>query len=790
MKNIRSGVMTAAIILTVITLAVMPAIFGGKTAGVAAYAFEIEYTPGYGYDSMTSDMKEVYDDMVNDIETMLTLGTDVTSEKREYEGVYYRSTGLSYMSADYGGISVSDLKAVYTSLKMLHPEYYFLPNVLLVYGDSKPGLELVIIDEYASSEAREETDNRIERVKSDILSDVPDGAAASEIARIVYGRICSYMSYAYDGAGAPSLDHKAHSIIGALPENASAVCEGISKWFSYLLLEEGVENYIVTGYSGTSGIPESQGANHSWNVVKLEDGKWYDFDLTWDINYRDKYGFVSYQYFAISDDDFKQDHYRERTAYDDVYLYDVPEAENSYLYNVYAVQTSGLNFADRNAFTALYTKMFEAALDAGDRYIVIYVGNMVNSALARSYVSSLTVNRQVQKNVTADGYPDKISYKGTATMQNEKFLCVLISSSMYCEKAMRHSFTEQDPVAANLASAATCASRARYYYVCEYCGFQGDETYEYGDYSNTHKLSGTAAKPATCTGDGNIAYWYCSVCKKYFDSKDAAHSISLSETVVNALGHSYVCDGYDENAHRLICTVCKDSVTQAHEFELSGESTEGRYTTITYACALCGCTKSDVVDNCAKGHTYTGWQIFEEGHRRVCSVCGETAGIEDHTLAAVGEDGRKITYRCTECGFTTVREKDVSTVSGGETGAPPVTTGPDVPGGDPAQHFHSYGERLPYNETSHIRYCECGESVIEEHVWIVTGAVTEGDTRTMTYMCQECGYEKTETEILQSGSGDHVFRAVAFAVSVVTAVGAVAGLAVAVNMRRKRRQDG
>ena len=49
----------------------------------------------------------------------------------------------------------------------------------------------------------------------------------------------------------------------------------------------------------------------------------------------------------------------------------------------------------------------------------------------------------------------------------------------------------------------------------------------------------TAANSATCTEPGNIAYWYCKDCGKYFSDKDLTQVISESETVTKALGHDF-----------------------------------------------------------------------------------------------------------------------------------------------------------------------------------------------------------------------------------------------------------
>ena len=62
-----------------------------------------------------------------------------------------------------------------------------------------------------------------------------------------------------------------------------------------------------------------------------------------------------------------------------------------------------------------------------------------------------------------------------------------------------------------------------------------------------HSLEQIAQKDATCTEDGNIAYWYCAGCGRYFADENAGRELSEAELVIPAKGHSF------ENGS---CTVC------------------------------------------------------------------------------------------------------------------------------------------------------------------------------------------------------------------------------------------
>lgn len=55
---------------------------------------------------------------------------------------------------------------------------------------------------------------------------------------------------------------------------------------------------------------------------------------------------------------------------------------------------------------------------------------------------------------------------------------------------------------------------------------------------HTHTLARVTAKAATCETAGNIEYWHCSSCGKYFSDAIASNEITQSQTVVAKLGHS------------------------------------------------------------------------------------------------------------------------------------------------------------------------------------------------------------------------------------------------------------
>ena len=68
----------------------------------------------------------------------------------------------------------------------------------------------------------------------------------------------------------------------------------------------------------------------------------------------------------------------------------------------------------------------------------------------------------------------------------------------------------------------------------------GEEEYPlFGACAHTG-MTAVAAKPATCTEDGNIAYWHCSKCNTYFSDAAATTEIAYADTAVDATGHQNV----------------------------------------------------------------------------------------------------------------------------------------------------------------------------------------------------------------------------------------------------------
>lgn len=86
---------------------------------------------------------------------------------------------------------------------------------------------------------------------------------------------------------------------------------------------------------------------------------------------------------------------------------------------------------------------------------------------------------------------------------------------------------------------ATCKDKAK----CEFCG----ESYGELKANNHSDLKHFPAVAATKTAEGNIEYWYCSGCKKYYKDATATQEIKQADTVTAKLPGDTVKPGADKS---------------------------------------------------------------------------------------------------------------------------------------------------------------------------------------------------------------------------------------------------
>ena len=170
------------------------------------------------------------------------------------------------------------------------------------------------------------------------------------------------------------------------------------------------------------------------------------------------------------------------------------------------------------------------------------------------YCTSLT-SITIPDSVTSIG---KSAFSGCSSLKTISLSCgSALKRSDFGEQADLVSYTNQHLLTKTAAKAKTCTEDGnKEYWTCEHCGkyFLSDdanpETAKAVEQAETiipasHELTKVEAKAATCTEDGNIAYWQCDVCKKTFT--DEAGKNAVDNVIIAALKHSYNENGFCEN---------------------------------------------------------------------------------------------------------------------------------------------------------------------------------------------------------------------------------------------------
>lgn len=137
---------------------------------------------------------------------------------------------------------------------------------------------------------------------------------------------------------------------------------------------------------------------------------------------------------------------------------------------------------------------------------------------------------------------------------------------------------------------ATCTSPA----TCEVCG------QPYGEIDALHhtnfvKIEG---KPATHFAEGNIEYWYCDGCKKYYSDETCVYEISYELTILPMIEHAPDGTGwhFDANNHWQTCECGAKLDMAAHNFSwvIDSEATTTEPGSKHEECTMCGYEKASV----------------------------------------------------------------------------------------------------------------------------------------------------------------------------------------------------
>lgn len=247
---------------------------------------------------------------------------------------------------------------------------------------------------------------------------------------------------------------------------------------------------------------------------------------------------------------------------------------------------------------------------------------------------------------------------------------------------------------------------------------------------HVHNMTATAEKNSTCTEEGNIAYWHCEKCGKYYTDPDGIHEITFEETVIPMKAHSFTVLQFNETEHWFKCVTC-DAV-EGKEAHFGGTAT----CKDKAVCTVCEQAYGELTAHNYTENAEAAYLVSEATcvapavYHKSCSVCGVT---NEETFAFGGVDkDNHVEGRYTD------RQKDATCYAEGYTGDI-YCEGCDAlieEGTIIAKTAHNLTENWMTDETSHWKVCQnedCGAIVDKaEHTGGEATCISKA-------VCEVCG---------------------------------------------------
>lgn len=199
-----------------------------------------------------------------------------------YSGILESLRNMSNFSEYSGYVSAADAESAVDRICLEYPEFFWIDGYTVKSGQRKSSVEFELLSGV-------EAEN-LEDMKKDFMKAADKAVNAVSPELDDYGKVVSVHDYlinntVYDHDGVVSDGNGLWGTAYGCLVNGSAVCQGYSEAFKYIMDRLGIECGIVTGTARTSdpyGDSEnSEPMPHAWNYVRLN-GIYYWIDVTWD----------------------------------------------------------------------------------------------------------------------------------------------------------------------------------------------------------------------------------------------------------------------------------------------------------------------------------------------------------------------------------------------------------------------------------------------------------------------------------------------------------------------------
>ncbi len=214
----------------------------------------------------------------------------------------------------------------------------------------------------------------------------------------IHDQICNMVSYDYE------FDNPiAHEPTGVFFAPFEPVCEGYAEAFKLICDKVGIPCIGVVGDGyGYDQNGAWTGEGHKWNYVKMDDGKWYGMDLTWDDQRN-----IMYDYFLVGTNT-KNAFFKQRTFGDDHIA--TGEGFNGYILTYPTLSTTSYSLAIPNQNSTL---SFDAINNR------VYFGK--NATLRSEFFALCNYSSPAQisgQTVTVSGTTTEATTGATVTVNN------------------------------------------------------------------------------------------------------------------------------------------------------------------------------------------------------------------------------------------------------------------------------------------------------------------------------------------------------------------------------------
>ncbi len=250
---------------------------GGDAANAAASRIFMRslftYECCYG-DQLVGEGRKIYDALVdswaagNTENVVYDLEEDLTDTK-ENRQLISKNAEMAYCAFAYD-----------------YPEVFWLRSATIMIGSpassKKTPLTKILLagnERYEGAKSEVGEFARAVEKETDIIKGLlPENADRYTIVKTIHDYICNTVSYGDDKGNYPDNGNgevfgTAHTAAGVFLKDRVVVCEGYAKAFKILCSQFGIDCALIVGDAGEA---------HMWNYVKMDDGKWYLVDTTWD----------------------------------------------------------------------------------------------------------------------------------------------------------------------------------------------------------------------------------------------------------------------------------------------------------------------------------------------------------------------------------------------------------------------------------------------------------------------------------------------------------------------------